>query len=57
MIDSGAVEKLLEEGFISLEALRLLDKEDLSKVKIPRGQKKLILSCVRILNRSNTAEN
>ena len=56
MINSGAVEKLFAEGFTSLEALRLLDEEDLSKVKIPRGQKKLILSCVCILNGSNTAE-
>ena len=35
MINSGAVEKLFEEGFTSLEALRLLDEEDLSEVKIP----------------------
>ena len=56
IINSGAVEKLFEEGFTSLEALRLLDEEDLSKVKIPRDQKKLIRSCVRILNGSNTAE-
>ena len=31
---------------MSLEALRLLDEEDLSKSKILRGQKKLILACV-----------
>ena len=47
MISAGAVEKLFEEGFFtSLTALKLLDDADLSKVKILRGQKKLILSCV-----------
>ena len=53
-INAGAVEKLFEEGFTSLEALKLLDEEDLSKSKIPRGQKKLILSCVRALNGGTT---
>lgn len=56
MISAGAVDKLFEEGFTSLEALKLLDEEDLSKVKIPRGQKKLILACVRTLNGSQTPE-
>lgn len=53
-ISTAAVDKLFEEGFTSLEALKLLDEEDLSKSKIPRGQKKLILSCVRALNGSNS---
>ena len=53
-INAGTVEKLFEEGFTSLEALKLLDEEDLSKSKIPRGQKKLILSCVRALNGGTT---
>lgn len=55
MISDGAVDKLFEEGFNSLQALRLLDEEDLSKVKIPRGQKKLILDSVRTLKGGNNA--
>ena len=55
MISAGAVEKLFEEGFTSFEALKFLDDEDLSKVKIPRGQKKLILSC-RTLTGGHIAE-
>lgn len=54
-ISDGAVDKLFEEGFNSLQALRLLDEEDLSKVKIPRGQKKLILDSVRTLKGGNNA--
>ena len=38
----------------SLKALKLLDEEDLSKSKIPLGQKKLILSCVRALSGGTT---
>ena len=52
-ISEGAVDRLFEEGFTSLEALRLLDEEDLSKSKIPRGQKKLILACVRGLEKND----
>ena len=52
-ISEGAVDRLFEEGFTSLEALRLLDEEDLSKSKIPRGQKKLILACVRGLGKND----
>ena len=56
MISAGTVDKLFEEGFTSLEALKLVDDEDLSKVKIPRGQKKLTLSCVQTLTGGHTAE-
>ena len=45
-ISSDTIEKLFGEGFMSLEAIRLLDAEDLSWSKIPRGQKKLILKCL-----------
>ena len=34
-ISADAVEKLFEEGFTSLEAIKLLDSDDLSKSKIP----------------------
>ena len=37
-ISEDAVAKLLEEGFTSLEAIRLLDADDLSRSKISRGQ-------------------
>ena len=56
-ISADAVEKLFEEGFTSLEAINLLDSDDLSKSKIPRGQKKLILSCVQSLNGGEDAGN
>ena len=42
-ISADAVEKLFEEGLTTLEAIKLLDSDDLSKSKILRGQKKLIL--------------
>ena len=45
-IGEEAVDRLFEEGFTSLEAIRLLKAEDLSRSKITRGQKKLILQCV-----------
>ena len=54
-ISEDAVAKLLEEGFTSLEAIRLLDADDLSRSKISRDQKKLILECVRVLNGGKTS--
>ena len=56
-ISEDAVGRLFEEGFTSLKAIRLLDADDLSKSKIPRGQKKLILDCVRVLNETNTTRS
>ena len=61
-ISEDAAAKLLEEGFTSLEAIRLLDADDLSKSKISRGQKKLILgasavSAPTINNQSGTLLN
>ena len=53
-IGEEAVARLFAEGFTSLEAIRLLDADDLSKSKITRGQKKLILQCVRVLNGGKT---
>ena len=41
-ISLDTVQKLFEEGFMSLEAICLLDVEDFSMSKIPQGQKKLL---------------
>ena len=41
-ISREALERLFKDGFTSLEAIKLLDTDDLAKSKIPRGQKKLI---------------
>ena len=52
-ITQDAVEKLFKEGFNSLQAISLIDTDDLARTKIPRGQQKLILASVGKLN--NTA--
>ena len=48
-ISADAVDKLFEDGFTSINAIKLIDAEDLAKSKLPRGQKKLILSSVKML--------
>ena len=48
-ITADAVDKFSEDGFTSIEAVKLIDAEDLAKSKITRGQKKLILTCVKAL--------
>ena len=52
-IGEEADTRLFEEGFTSLEAIRLLDADDLSRSKISWGQKKL-LPCFRVLNGGQT---
>ena len=42
-----AVDMLIKDGFSSMEAVVLLDKEDLLQSKIPRGQQKLLLKALR----------
>lgn len=55
-ISSDAIERLFKEGFTSMEALKLLDSDDLGRTKIPRGQQKLILASVsRLLNSEDSA--
>ena len=49
-INVDAVERLFEEGYNSLEAIRLIEADDLSKSKISKGQRKLIIHSVRKLN-------
>ena len=51
-INDDAVEKLFEEGFNSLDAIKLIEPDDLAKSKISKGQRKLIIECVRKLNRT-----
>ena len=45
-ISYDSMEKLFKEGFTSMEALELIDSDDLVRTKIPRGQQKLILANV-----------
>ena len=50
-ISYDSMEKLFKEGFTSMEALELIDSDDLARTKIPRGQQKLILANVgKLLN-------
>ena len=40
-ITQDAVEKLFKEEFNSLQAISLIDTDDLARTKIPRGQQNL----------------
>ena len=56
-VSRDATEKLFKEGFTSMEAMMLLEEDDLSRTKIPRGQQKLILAAVsKLLNSRQRAE-
>ena len=55
-ISLDSMEKLFKEGFTSMEALELIDSDDLAKTKIPRGQQKLILANVGKLLNSKACE-
>ena len=44
------MEKLFEEGFNSLDAIKLIEPDDLPKSKISKGQRKLIIASVEKLN-------
>lgn len=48
-ISGNAIEKLFKEGFNSLDAIRLIDADDLARTKIARGQQKLIIVSVQKL--------
>ena len=45
-ITTKTVDLLIKEGFSSMEALILVDREDLLQTKIPRGQQKLLLKAL-----------
>ena len=49
-ISDDAREKLYKEGYTCLDAIKLIEMEDLIKTKIPRGQHKLIFASVQKLN-------
>ena len=49
-----AVNMLIKDGFSSMEAVVLLDKEDLLQSKIPRGQQKLLLKALLSLRPRET---
>ncbi|MEW8548569.1 MAG: hypothetical protein AB2693_34135 [Candidatus Thiodiazotropha sp.] len=55
-ISAEAIERLFKEGFTSMEALKLVDSDDLSRTKISRGQQKLILASVARLLKSESAD-
>ena len=55
-ISYDSMEKLFKEGFTSMEALELIDSDDLARTKIPRGQQKLILANVGKLLNSKARE-
>ena len=46
------IDLLIKEGFESMEALLLIDSDDLSKTKIQRGQQKLLLKALLSLTSS-----
>lgn len=55
-IQRGVVDDMLERGFDSLEALSLLDPEDVKSQKIPVGQRRLLLHIAKSLG-TNGAPN
>ena len=46
-INVKTVDLLVKDGFSSMDAVELLDKEDLVQSKIPRGQQKLLLKALQ----------
>ena len=48
-ISKDTIDKLFKEGFTSMEAMLLLEDEDISRTKIPRVQQKLILAAIQKL--------
>ena len=49
-INEAALERRFEEWFNSLEAIKLIQADDLPKSKINKGQRKLIVDSVQKLN-------
>ena len=55
-ISAECVKWLLKDGFTSMEAVALVEKEDLSP-KIPRGQHRLILQAVAALKKAGQRQD
>ena len=56
-VSRDGIEKLFKECFDSMEAMLLLEDDDLARTKIPRGQQKLILAVVnKLLKATERAE-
>ena len=53
-VNKTAVDELLKRGFDSLDALKLVNMEDLSSQHIPMGQRRLIFHIAQELNKTNT---
>ena len=53
-IAKTAIDELLRRGYNSLEALALVEMEDLVSPKIPKGQRRLILHIAATLQRKKT---
>ena len=51
-ISGKTIDLLIKEGFDSMEALILIDSDDLSQTKIQRGQQKLLLKALLPLKSS-----
>ena len=49
-ITTKAMDILVKEGFSSMEAVALLDADDLGQSKMPRGQQKLLLKALRLIH-------
>ena len=56
-VSKSATDELIKRGFTSLEALKLVELDDLGSEKIPRGQRRLILHIVRMTLQEGTAAN
>ncbi|MEW8561399.1 MAG: hypothetical protein AB2541_04815, partial [Candidatus Thiodiazotropha sp.] len=54
-INKTAIDELLKRGFDSLNALRLVNIEDLSSQNIPMGQRRLIFHIAQALNNETTS--
>ena len=50
-ISAAATDKLIADGFTSVEAMKLVETSDLSRNKITWGQQKLIMASVQAMNK------
>ena len=55
-VSKTATEEIIKRGFTSLEALKLVEMDDLSSEKIPKGQRRLIMHITRSLLHHHAAD-